>query len=374
MRSRIFLFLTILILCAGTGLYPANAATLFGLVDTGELFSSSDDGATWTVRATIAVSDAVGIAAAKTSEDLFIATQSGLLYRSVDAGYNWTAVGSVPATDVVDMLIRADGTILLLTRTGTLWGSADEGANFVAYAAIPASNHVSLSADTAKRLYALTETGEVARSTDDGVSWNTVGAVTASDAVDILADGSDVFVLTSTGIIARSGDQGDSWLFVSTVSHVNMIGLTRNEAGLAAINGAGLFWTSVDGSSWALVGTVSQVGVLAVGNDDPTASGIGRDRPPTIAALHIRPLWPNPLGGGGGSVSVRFELATSDRVGLDVYDVSGKLVGSAAPQDFATGGEHMMQWNPGTLASGVYFVRLVTASGLSAKTKLAIVR
>ena len=88
----------------------------------------------------------------------------------------------------------------------------------------------------------------------------------------------------------------------------------------------------------------------------------------------MRSLWPNPVGNSGGLVSVRFELATSDRVSLKVYDVAGRLVGSSTPRDFDVGGEYILQWDAGNLASGVYFVRLMAEGGLTAPAKLVIVR
>src|SRR6185436_16363197 len=42
---------------------PSNAGALYGLISTGEIYRSTDDGVTWTARATLAVPDAVALAA-----------------------------------------------------------------------------------------------------------------------------------------------------------------------------------------------------------------------------------------------------------------------------------------------------------------------
>src|SRR5688572_10315003 len=47
-------------------------AAIFGLVDTGEIYSSGNGGATWNVLATLPVNDAVGIAAGASTSELFI--------------------------------------------------------------------------------------------------------------------------------------------------------------------------------------------------------------------------------------------------------------------------------------------------------------
>src|SRR5262245_21259217 len=104
-RHLVFLGLFLL------GVSPAGAHSLYALVDTGELYVSADQGATWDVRSTLPVSDAVGLMAGTTSARLFLVSASGLVYRSLDAGVNWTAIGSVASDDVVDLGIRPDGTL-----------------------------------------------------------------------------------------------------------------------------------------------------------------------------------------------------------------------------------------------------------------------
>jgi len=374
MKTRWVAFLVCALLCLGTGWLPVRAATLLGLVDTGELFASDDGGITWTVRSAIPVSDAVAIAAGESSQELFMATRSGLMYRSADGGLNWTAVGAVAASDVVEMAIRENGDIFLLSEAGIVWRSTDDGVTFTALAALTASNHASLTLDIKGAvLYALTRTGEVAKSTDLGVTWNVVGAVTTSDAVAIRYAAPNLYVLTGAGDVARSTDQGVTWLMVGTISQVHMTGLTTNSADLVAATEEGLVATSSDAVSWSFAGSINQLTVVAIGNDTPTVTGVG-DRVPPLSGLRVRALWPNPTGSGGSPVTVRFELNAPDRVGLEVYDVAGRVVDSVAPRAFAAGSTHMLQWNPGDLGSGVYFVRLVSEAGLTAKAKLAIVR
>src|SRR5262245_32112742 len=87
---------------------PAPAATLFGLIDTGELFSSVDNGITWSPLSALPVRDAVALAARLSSSDLFLVSRSGSVYRSQDAGANWAAVGAIAAGDLEDLSIRPD--------------------------------------------------------------------------------------------------------------------------------------------------------------------------------------------------------------------------------------------------------------------------
>ena len=136
----------LLLLCL-TAPVSANAATLFGLVDTGELFASSDGGVSWSVLSTLPVSDAMAIAAGETSSQLYLATGTGLVYHSADGGLNWNATGAVSAGNVVDMMIHSSGDIFLLTATGEIYLSGDDGVSFSATATLTASNHVALDGD-----------------------------------------------------------------------------------------------------------------------------------------------------------------------------------------------------------------------------------
>lgn len=374
MKIRFVTCLVLVVLSLVGGIHPAGGATLFGLVNTGELFASSDGGATWTVRASLAVYDAISIAAGETSDELFLITRSGLAYQSTDAGVNWTAVGAVAASDIADMLIRPNGDIFLLSETGILWQSTDNGVTFISLSTLAASNHVSLTADDSDNLYILTQTGEIARSTDEGVSWSTVGVVTTSEAVEIRAVDSDLFVLTGSGNVAKSTDQGISWTMVGTISQVHMSSLTLDGTDLIATSSEGLIASSTDGITWSWIGSINQLTVEALGNDTPTSTGIRPDVPPSISALHLDPPWPNPRSGRGGLTFISFTLPEPDAVAVELYNVEGKLVRQRPPEMFPKSDAHVIQWDAGELASGIYFVRLVTAQGFKAHRKLAVVR
>ena len=74
-------------------------------------------------------------------------------------------------------------------------------------------------------------------------------------------------------------------------------------------------------------------------------------------ALH--PLYPNPFNGG---VNVEFELARDADVSLDVFDVLGRRVETLVSGRMDAG-SHVLQWQGGERAAGVYLFRLNTGSG-----------
>jgi hypothetical protein len=350
---------------------PALGTNLFGLIDTGEFYRSTNGGVSWSAIGAIPVRDAVGLAAGSSSSELYIASRSGTLYRSANGGTGWSAVGAVAASDVSGFALSPFGNVLVLTRSGTLYSSSNQGATFTAMATLVGSDWVCLTRGPLGRLYALTRTGQIAESRDQGATWATVGVVTASEAVAIRRLGSQLFVLASTGEVHRSINYGVSWTPVGTLSQGNMCALVDLDSQLVAAAKEGEVATSTDGGSWGWTGTINQLNVTALGTDTPQVTGVVDDSsPPRFAA--IAP-YPNPRAGPGGSMFA-FTLPRAGGVRLEIFDVQGRLRAARAFEFFATGGYHAIRWEPASLNPGTYVVRLVTDSGQSACRKWTFVR
>ena len=71
-------------------------------------------------------------------------------------------------------------------------------------------------------------------------------------------------------------------------------------------------------------------------------------------SFHLAQNYPNPFN---ASTTIRFSLARSQRVMLDVYDSAGRRVATLA-DGFMSRGEHRLAWDASKMAAGVYFVRL----------------
>ncbi|HEU4726137.1 MAG TPA: T9SS type A sorting domain-containing protein [Candidatus Eisenbacteria bacterium] len=347
-----------------------DAATLFGLVDTGEFYASSDGGATWSATGTIPLHDAVGLAAGASATDLYIAGRSGTVYRSPDGGSSWAAVGVIPASDVSGFAIQYDGSLLALTETGSVYRSADQGATFAASASLSASNWVGLARGPLGRLYACTRTGEIVESQDGGSTWATVAALAVSNAAAIRRRGSELYLLTETGEVARSLDYGRTWLTVGAMASSEMVGLVEMGSSLIAAARTGEVATSSSGASWTWVGSINQLSVMALGTDTPQATGV-ESEPASAPRLALRPPSPNPSFGASGSI-FSISLSAPDFVRVSLYDLAGRLV-AARPAEWVAGSASF-RWAPEPLATGTYFARFTTGSGRVASVKWTIVR
>lgn len=349
----------------------ARSATVFALLDTGELFASTDQGTSWTVRAALPVRDAVALVAGATTSRLYLASRSGSIHRSEDAGLGWTAVGTVAAPDVVDLLVRADRSVLVLTATGGVHRSTDEGAGFTPLASLAGADFTSLTQTLPDQaLHALTRSGDLFTSTDGGSSWSPSGAITVSDAVALRGVGSALHAITGAGDSYRSVDAGATWSAIGTLSQVGARALARDGAALLVALGTGEVARSPDGASWTWQGTIDQLTVTALGVDTPATAGVGPAAGPgTVAMSAPRP---NPARGEAG-FTVAFRLPAADGIALHLHDLAGRRVASRAWERFPAG-DHALLWAPRPRATGLYLLRLVTASGREAQAKVVVTR
>ncbi|MFH1689546.1 MAG: FlgD immunoglobulin-like domain containing protein [Candidatus Eisenbacteria bacterium] len=103
-------------------------------------------------------------------------------------------------------------------------------------------------------------------------------------------------------------------------------------------------------------------------------SATGVEEGEAVAAPTLFPVVPNPTAAGG---TVRFMLPLEGRVRLAVYDLRGRLV-SVLREGVVAAGEHELTWDGldgrgRRLSSGVYFCRLATPAGSTAR-KMVLLR
>ncbi len=96
------------------------------------------------------------------------------------------------------------------------------------------------------------------------------------------------------------------------------------------------------------------------------AEPVATETPAATAGRAALALSSRPRAGGA---LVRFTLPAGADVKLDVYDVAGRHVANLV-NAYQGAGDHEVAWDGGHAASGVYFARLVSASGTARATVL----
>jgi hypothetical protein len=334
----------------------ARAATIYGLLSTGELYASDDHGATWAGRTAIPVRDAVALRARSSTLELFLAAQSGFVARSSDAGASWEIRSAVPATDVADLLILPGGDLVLLTASGSTYRSSDLGASFSAVSIVGGSNFVALARASTGEVCALSRTGELYASGDEGLSWGARSTVSVPDAAGLASSPLGLCLLTETGEVLRSMDAGWTWSAAGTLSQVGSRGIVADGEILAAATREGHVAISPDGATWTWIGSINQLALTALAVDTPAISAIA-DPADAIRVEFAAPV-PNPAGSWGSLFA--FRLVAEDLVALELSDPAGRILARKGPERFAAG-PHEIRWAPRVPGAGVYFVRLGTS-------------
>ena len=347
-RARLAAILTLALLAVPWAA-PAQGSTLFALVDTGELFASADGGASWTIRSTLPVHDAVAMVAGATSSELLLASERGSFYQSADGGESWTAVGAVTASDL-SALAGANGTYLLLAASGGVYRSVDSGITWTAVGAITAPDIVSAAHHEASWL-ALARTGGVYRSDDDGATWIAVGAITTAEAVELRSFEGKLYAISASGDLYESADAGASFTAVSTLSHVGTAALAASATELVACLGTGETAASANATTWTWRGAINQLTVRALATDIPTTTGVG---PEPGRAFQFRAPFPNPAR---AAVWLALDLERAARVTIGVFDLAGRQVARPVDDVPVAAGPFARSWRPQGLAPGVYVLR-----------------
>ena len=94
--------------------------------------------------------------------------------------------------------------------------------------------------------------------------------------------------------------------------------------------------------------------------------------PPAAGALSLPAPAPNP-GRGDQAVRVSFVLPRDERAALELLDLEGRRVAHLPARSYHAG-PNTLQWSPGPLPAGLYWLRLHSASGLSATRKWVVLR
>ncbi len=96
------------------------------------------------------------------------------------------------------------------------------------------------------------------------------------------------------------------------------------------------------------------------GGDGGSSTGIGDE---DVASFSLKQNYPNPFT---GRTQIEFELPTSMRADVTVYDMMGRQIEVLTKGNLSSG-RHTMTFDATGLASGVYICRLTTALGTSVR-------
>lgn len=128
--------------------------------------------------------------------------------------------------------------------------------------------------------------------------------------------------------------------FAFTWTAPSVAGTYTLRAAANAVNGNG----NTSGDEYNLFSQTITVGAVT-----DVREGVARSN----ANLQSMEVFPNPVQAHTAVVGVRYTLANGQNVTVDVYDAQGRIV-LAIPAAYKTAGEHAMELDTRTMASGMY--------------------
>jgi hypothetical protein len=180
---------------------------LAAVVENGQIFVSSDSGATWT--ASESNRNWRSITISSTGSVLIAVAQGGQIYISSDNGSSWNTTES--ARDWEDVTTSANGTVIVAAvANGQIYTSSDSGATFTARDSVRNWTSVASSSDGVK-LFSAVSGGQLYTSTDSGATWTARESSRNWVEVSSSADGVRLVAVEQGGQVYSSPDSGVSW-------------------------------------------------------------------------------------------------------------------------------------------------------------------
>jgi hypothetical protein len=185
----------------------ADGTKLAGCVYSGQIYTSTDSGATWTARAAgLGNQWWFSVASSADGTKLVACQLNNKIFTSTDSGATWTARGNNGSW--VSVASAADGVMLMACQFpgSYLYTSADSGATWTARR-LGGWTGGALSAD-GSRLIACNGNGQLYTSADSGVTWTARESDRFWQAAASSADGTKLVAVVNGGQIYTSGASG----------------------------------------------------------------------------------------------------------------------------------------------------------------------
>ena len=253
----------------------ANGETLIGVVDGGDIYTSTNGGTTWTSnglymlwRSVAASADGTRLVAAG------VGSNRNFLFTSTNSGFTWTSntVPSQPSLNSPSIASSGDGMIFAAGSGSTyIFISTNSGSTWFSNNIPSADQSVALSAN-GTQLFAATA-GPIYASTNLGETWSVTRAPNSGwFSLAASADGTKLVAAGNTGIYT-STDSGSSWQsnaihssFYTTVacSAAGGTWAVANQFSLFVSTNAGATWTSYNApaTNWWGVAVAADGGQL----------------------------------------------------------------------------------------------------------------
>jgi len=357
----------------------------------GKISFSRDNGETWSVNNTAAISNLIFCLFVNSQDHIFAGTVGGGLLRSTDDGDNWTYIG---LSDYSVISIAADSKNILYAATSGkyngLFKSSDNGDTWNECGnGLDNKNIQALAVNSKDQIFTGTFDG-IFLSKDGGISWIQMNNGLSNTSIYSLGVNSDDCIFAGTfhdGEIFYSNDSGENWNNKGNSLNTSFVrSFAFYENRVFAGSHDGVFISDDNGETWNKIssGLVNNmVQSIAVGPNGNVyagtwGSGAYRSVNPIASAdkntlpsqFELEQNYPNPFN---PSTKIRYSVPKSAHIVLKIYDILGNEIAVLVNEEKLPGGyeiEFSAQTAGGkqiNLSSGVYFYSLQSEEFSSTK-------
>ena len=368
------------------------SSVLYSASGNGGIHKSTDGGANW-----FAVNNGINTSCNNIQSyenKIYASTRNGL-YVTSNGGSNWTPLNNTvqPAGSMTYAVYKEGNLILRCTYNGVL-KSTDDGQSWIRTSLYAFQKQAVCIVKTQGVVFVGTDANSpnFFKSTDDGNTWTSVAYYSFQIGVaDIFVDGTSIYIGTGHGV-HKTTNLGANWTpllnglgpdpYVSSIIKIGTSMFCTQQFG-----GRGLYRTTNDGVLWEEVTgelpffsdfrdviNVNEKVMIATGSGifarpESQLTSVQGNQSVMPDKFSLEQNYPNPFN---PVTSIKFSVKQNLFVSLNVYDISGKLVGELV-NGFKLTGEYNVSFNAAGLPSGIYFYEL-KAGDFSETKKMILVK
>lgn len=369
---------------------------LYAGTGSGGIYSTTDEGSTWTQISSAFQSFDVRSLCFNPSGEFFAGTFGGGVYKSTDGGTNWTAINGSGGSQLTNLNVYAitalnNNVILAGTNGDGIFISIDDGSTWnpaSITSALVNAEVFTFEKDKNGNIYAgtngsITNAGGVVLSTDNGSSWTSTGLANINVLSLTLGLNNKLFAGSDYGAgLFSSTNQGKTWSSPALSSN-KILALSMNQSGtlFAGTDANGVYSSIDNGTNWiqdtsnltdlyVMSLAVDNNGILFSGTDaegvfrtgnGSTAVKNQQSNLPTSYTLYQN--YPNPFN---PTTIISYSVPKSSLVTIIVFDVLGREVETLVNEQKIPG-NYNITFNASRLASGVYLYRMQAGSFVQTK-------
>ena len=256
----------------------SDGTHLAAVVDGGDLYTSTDSGATWIDRKEAGSRNWYSIASSSDGTHLAAGAYGGDIFTSTDSGLTWVDQKAAGSRNWSSIASSSDGRHLVAGAVGgDIFTSTDSGVTWVDQKAAGSQRWYSFaSSSDGTHLAAVINGGDLFTSTDSGLIWVDQKAA-GSRYWNAIASSSDGTHLVAVGIgqdIYTSTDSGLTWVDQKAAGSRNWYSIASSSDGThlaAGVYNSGIFTSTDSGLNWVVQRAAgSQSGYSIASSSDGT--------------------------------------------------------------------------------------------------------